>query len=720
MTQKFYLGLSLAMVLTVGKLYAQETNPQPQQEEDLYEVSLEELMNIPINSASKKDETLFDAPLSSYTITRAEIDRAGSTSIMEALRLAPGVIVREQTNGVYDIHIRGFDNILRTSEVYTKSNLTTLVMIDNRPVFNHNLGGTFWEALPIDLNDVERIEIVRGPSAPLFGPNAVTGVINIITRKAGENKSLVTANIQQGSPATTIANLSAGKDFGKFSAIVSGNFQNRERFDEEYFLPKANKYFTLDELAAIPDIGADVKSNYPNPELALKKFGINAFLGYSVNEQIDFSLSAGTQQSETQKIFLSNIFNGGIPFTTNNTEASYVNLAAKVKNFSFRSSYSIGHDNLSVEATPNQYDFKVFDLNAEYTFQLGKLGTLVPGVSFQDAVYGDEDYKLDGLTFLNGTEQSIQTTSGFIRTDLKPTEAFRIIAAVRMDKFSTPDDAYFAYEFATTYKLNENNLIRAAITRSNSGSFIGNNYLNLVAPIPNTPFTLERVGSTNLKPVTVDMIELGYRVQLSKSLQFDIDIFHQKAKNFTALLTTEGMDVGQFVPTEQKFLNVPTTATQLGTSFSINFVPNDKLQIKPFITIQKTETDDLASIYVSSELADAYPGYFPLTFSNGEHKNTPAVYGGYFINYRITKAFNINLNGYYLGAQNQYDGDDVDGTQAGNIDGKLLFNAKASYSIKNINLFVSGRNIFNNDSREFFGADQIGGLYLVGASFNLN
>lgn len=528
---------------------------------------------------------------------------------------------------------------------------------------------------------------------------------------------MVTATVQQGSPSTTIANLSVGKNAGKFNAIVSGNFQNRKRFDETYFVPSLNTYYTLDQLTALYP---DIDTNYPEPEQAMQRFGFNTFVGYAPNENIDFSISAGTQQAETQKIFLSNIFKGSIPFTSNETEATYVNLAGKIKNFNFRSSFSVGHDNLSVEATPNQYDYTVFDLNAEYNIHLGKIGTLVPGVSFQNSVYGDEDYKSEGLTFLNGTEQSIQTTSGFIRTDLKPTEAFRIIAAVRLDKFSVPDEAYFAYEFATTYKLNESNLIRAAVTRSNSGSFIGNNYLNLAAPIPNTPFVLDRVGNTDLKPVTVDMIELGYRVQISKSLQFDVDIFQQKAKDFTALVTTEGMDVGQFVPTEQKFVNVPTTATQLGTSFSINFVPNDKLQIKPFITIQKTETDDLASVWVSSELANQYPDYFPLTFSDSEHKNTPAVYGGYFLNYRITKAFNINLNGYYLGSQNQYDGDDADGTQAGNIDGKLLFNAKASYSSKNISVFVSGRNIFNNDSREFFGADQIGALYLAGASFNLN
>src|SRR6187402_3672610 len=120
----------LLLLLFATPAFSQE---QPN-EEDLYDLSLEELMNVPINSASKKDETLFDAPLSSYTITRSDIDKAGSTSIMEALRLAPGVIVREQTNGVYDIHIRGLDNILRTSQAYTKTNLTTLVMIDSRPV----------------------------------------------------------------------------------------------------------------------------------------------------------------------------------------------------------------------------------------------------------------------------------------------------------------------------------------------------------------------------------------------------------------------------------------------------------------------------------------------------------------------------------------------------------------------------------------------------------
>ena len=715
MKKSYYLILTGCMALSIPSF---SQDKEAKAEDDLFTLSLEELMNVPIQSASKKDETLFDAPLSSYTITRADIDRAGSTSVMEALRLAPGVIVREQTNGIYDIHIRGFDNILRTSEPYTKANLATLVMIDNRPVFNHNLGGTFWEALPIDINDVERIEIVRGPSAPLFGPNAVTGVINIITKRVEENATLVNANVQIGTPSTTIANASVGKSFGKFSLQVSGNYQQRERFDDTYYLPGLGDFFTLDDLTQI--VGPQLEEQYPDPKLAMKKWGANVFMNYKASEDINFDISLGTQDSEVQKIFLSNVFNGSIPFTNNQTETSYINFAGKVHGLNFRTSYLAGHDNLALNAAPNQYDYDVFDASAEYTLSLGKIGNIVPGLSYQSAVLTDKDYVNEGLVFLNGESPDIKTTSAFLRTDLKPLEALRIIAAIRIDKFSAPDDAYFAYELATTYKLNESNLIRAALTRSNSGSFIGNNYLDLRVPLgPGLDFV--RAGSTNLNLFTINMIEIGYRAQLSKSFQLDIDFFNQKAENFTALLTTNGIDPGNgtFQPTEQKFLNVPTTATQIGFTLALNYVPNDKIQVKPFVTIQQTKTKELPSSFVEPNLAGALGA--PVTYSDSDHENTPGFYGGYYLNYRVTKAFNVNLNGYFFGSQRQYDAnDDSAPREIGDIKSKFLFNVKASYTVNKVNFYVNGRNAFNTNSREFYAADQVGGLYTFGVSLNLN
>lgn len=691
------LFVLLAMFCT-APAFAQE---QPVVEEDLFTLSLEELMNVPINSASKKDETLFDAPLSSYTITRADMDKAGSTSIMEALRLAPGVIVREQTNGVYDIHIRGFDNIQRHGEDFNKPSSTALVMIDNRPVFNHNLGGIFWEALPVDLNDVERIEIVRGPSAPLFGPNAVTGVINIITKKASESTS-IRASAQLGSPNTAIANLSYGKKINdKFNFSVSGNYQDRNRFDEKYYNSATETFEDIQNIYP-----TDYKTRYSDSKLALNKWGINGFLNFKPTEKTAFDLSLGVQESETQKNFIG----GSTPFTTNETQSKYANLAMHFHNLAIRTSFATGHDDLNLNTPPNEYDFNIFDIHAEYEIKVVPNFSVVPGISYQDAHYSDEDYKKEGVgSLLNGQDVGIQNTSGFIRTDFTRIKNLRVIAAVRADKFSAPDDVYLAYEFATTFKINEANLIRAAVTRSNSGSFIGNTYLNFVTPVgPGMNFV--RSGNEDLDLLRVDMIEVGFRSQITKSLQIDLDIFNQKAENFTALLNTS--------PLSQQFKGIPTTATQRGATLGVNIVPNEKIQIKPFVTIQKTETHNMPSSYNDPSIDPT------ITYADSEHKSTPSVYGGYFINYKASKLFNLNINGYYFASHTQYGrkGTGASATPVStDISAKFLVNLKANLNItEQFSVFLNGRNIFNNDAREYYGTDRIGGLYTVGASFNLN
>ena len=146
--------------------------------DELYEM----LLNKDVTSASKKAESSFHSPLSTTVVSYDEIIASGARNIQEAMRLVPGVIVREKTNGNYDIHIRGNNNIPDENlTVYTENSMT-LVMIDNRPIYNYINGGTFWESFPIDIADVERIEVVRGAASALYGANAVTGVINIITK----------------------------------------------------------------------------------------------------------------------------------------------------------------------------------------------------------------------------------------------------------------------------------------------------------------------------------------------------------------------------------------------------------------------------------------------------------------------------------------------------------------------------------------------------------
>ncbi|HEY8242567.1 MAG TPA: TonB-dependent receptor [Casimicrobiaceae bacterium] len=149
---------------------------------NLADLSLEQLGNIVVLSVSRREESLAEAPASIYVITNDEIRRAGVTSLPEALRLAPNLIVARADANQYAISARGFNNVLANK---------LLVMIDGRTVYTPLFSGVFWEAQDVMLEDIERIEVVSGPGATLWGANAVNGVINIITRGADKTQGFL-------------------------------------------------------------------------------------------------------------------------------------------------------------------------------------------------------------------------------------------------------------------------------------------------------------------------------------------------------------------------------------------------------------------------------------------------------------------------------------------------------------------------------------------------
>ena len=210
------------------------------------------IMNKNVSSASKNDESTFDSPLSTSVITHDEIRRFGCMSIEEAFRLIPGAIVYEKANGVFDIHLRGLSNIPENNFIYNTDNCNTLMMIDGRQVFNYAAGTTFWESLPIGIDDIDRIEVVRGPASALYGANAVTGVINIITFKGNASQKSVVGNVSYGSNRTSTADVSLRKSFldDKLFFGASINMQNRERYtDKIYVIPNSGLYVVNDYAA---------------------------------------------------------------------------------------------------------------------------------------------------------------------------------------------------------------------------------------------------------------------------------------------------------------------------------------------------------------------------------------------------------------------------------------------------------------------------------------
>jgi iron complex outermembrane receptor protein len=153
-----------------------------QQVPDLAQKSIEDLMTAKISSVSKKEEQVLDTPAAVYVVTREEIRSAGARSIPDALRLVPGVDVNRIDASVFDVGIRGFDERFSNK---------MLVMIDGRSLYSPIFGGIYWDSIGVVMDDIDRIEVIRGPGGSLWGTNAVDGTVNIITRSSQATQGLL-------------------------------------------------------------------------------------------------------------------------------------------------------------------------------------------------------------------------------------------------------------------------------------------------------------------------------------------------------------------------------------------------------------------------------------------------------------------------------------------------------------------------------------------------
>ena len=142
---------------------------------DLTELSLEELVSLEVTSVSKKAERRSAAAAALYVITPEDVQRSGVTTLADALRMAPGTHVARIDANKWAVSIRGFGGRFSNK---------LLVLMDGRTLYTPLFGGTFWDAQDTLLEDVERIEVVRGPGGTLWGANAMNGVINVITKSA--------------------------------------------------------------------------------------------------------------------------------------------------------------------------------------------------------------------------------------------------------------------------------------------------------------------------------------------------------------------------------------------------------------------------------------------------------------------------------------------------------------------------------------------------------
>jgi iron complex outermembrane recepter protein len=184
---------------------------------------IEELMNISVTTVAGQEQDWFRTPAAMYVLTSEDIRRLGHRTVADALRAVPGVFVGNRTAHEWVVGMRGFSGGLANK---------TLVLVDGRAVYDPLFGGTFWDVQNMVLADIDRIEVIRGPGATLWGANAVNGVINIITKNSADTQGL-------------LALVGAGNELEGYGALRYGG-----RLFEGATYRMWGKYFNNDHFAA--------------------------------------------------------------------------------------------------------------------------------------------------------------------------------------------------------------------------------------------------------------------------------------------------------------------------------------------------------------------------------------------------------------------------------------------------------------------------------------
>lgn len=714
-SRNFFICLSL----TLGVIHAQAQEDSTTF--DLLKMSFEDLMKVKIVSASKEEELFFESPVTSYVITRQDIVNNGSTSVAEALRLAPALIVRETANGSYDVSIRGGKDNLPSHRI-SYLNSSILAMIDNRPIFNYFAGGTNWLNLPVSLADIERIEIVYGPNSPLYGPNAVDGVINIITRKGGKNEkgTYGTASFLTGEN-TVFSGLAGTRISEKLEASVSANHGNRRRMTKEFYDGSTDSFITNLREHSNPLVSANPYSYYPDPESGSKHTGINFNLYYTPAKKTSITLTSGL--NESSGLFP---FSGGVSMNqvSNNSISNLIK--AEIGNFTFQTSLLQGRHDLIGNISQYNFDYTTWDNYLDYNFKLGTKLSLRPALSFQDAIIDDRDYTVKAdTTGLFNNRANMQNYAFSLKADYNPLKALRIITAVRADKFSDPNDTYISYQGIANYKINDKNILRLLVGRSFGGSFIEPAYINLVS-VDDEFVKVSVLGNKDMDLLQNDIIELGYRAHVGKKGSLDFSVFQQRYTNFANLTTTITQD---FIPfpyqrpeLETKYRNIDLSSKQTGATLA-GAVFIGRANITASITYQQTQLNDYSPY--TYEPHPMYPEFNTENVTDKKSDYAPDIFGNFSFTLPVRK-WSFNVSSYYYSSYKLDGANSLDPFLGGllpkeieNIKGKVLLNANIGYKVSpRFKIFVNGRNITGEHAREGYGTDQIGTMLFAG--FNLD
>lgn len=461
---------------------------------DLATLSIEDLMNIEVTSVSKQKQRLGDSAAAIAVITQEDIHRSGATAIAELLRQAPGMHVAQLGPGQWAVGSRGF-NKSRTNNL--------LVMMDGRTVYTPLFAGVYWDTVDYVLEDLERIEVVRGPGGTLWGSNAVNGVINVLSKNARDTQGLLFQEYY-------------GNDGNIATARYGGNVDNR------VFYRVYSKYRVMDDM--------------PDPANARAIDGWDSL-------RSGFRIDANLTDSDTFTL-QGDVFDNRAghprshysllpPFVSEysditNTHGGNV-LARYTHTFSDTSDLMVQlyYDKLQLTDHDNTFEQGTYDIEFQHRFALADRHEIIWGGGYR--LVADEIDPLIATTALgdyaNPRSRHTSLWSGFIQDDMTLVPG-KLHAIVGTKLEMTP---YTGFEFQPSARLlytpDARNTFWASVSRAVRAPSRAENdarVLGGVVPLQPLPFAAAYVGNRDLKSEQLLALESGYRAEPVSNLSLDL------------------------------------------------------------------------------------------------------------------------------------------------------------------------------------------------------
>ncbi len=482
------------------------------------EVKTEDVFAESVVTASKEAQNPLDAPNSTSIVTEQDIRLSGIIKVPELLRRLAGVDIMQMTGSDSEVSLRGFNQRFSNK---------VLILVDGRSFFIDLLATTFWQALPIGVEDIERIEVVRGPGSALYGANAFNGVINIITKKPGEGKSGV--SLGYGSQDQTHASLWATGRAAEFGWRVSAGYDYVPRWSRE--VPAGRRDLTLatdDQNSSQRTVRLDIRTQQQLTRDVLVGIGggfnqLNAE-AYGIGP-INDMLVQGTSVSDVTA-FLSSKHLQARAYLTN-IHGNTANNAASTGQSLFRS-----------QADGNVVDVDVRGIGS---FETGK------GIEHRLQVGLDYRFKAVQWTFLdrNRTENH---AAFYVHDDVRLGQKFALVGDWRVDYVPYLQRLVQSPRIAALYHPSKQSTVRASLaTAFRTPSFL-EVYLDAPVQLPQTGAMFHSTNSDRpgflLEPERVLSAEVGYLNSESEYFTLDTALFFTRTNNVIELASARPSRLG--------------------------------------------------------------------------------------------------------------------------------------------------------------------------------